>query len=120
MKFIETLKQLSQISINEKAVSKIENAYKTKLSEEVKKIISMHGETVFYDDFSLFRGLSVEEILDATDDMSVDFINKKLLPLFDVGDNDYIVFDFCEKCWYKFNIADEVKFSKADKIDKYL
>jgi hypothetical protein len=120
MKLNETLKQLSQVDINENSVNKIENAYKVKLSEELKKIVSLHGETIFYDDFSLLRGLSVKEILDASNDMSVDFIGKNLLPLFDVGDNDYFVFDFAEKCWYKFNIVDEVKFSKAETIDKYL
>lgn len=113
MKLTDILNQLSQVEANETLASKVESAYNTKLPKDVKKIISLHGETKFYNDFSLLRGLSLEEILDAPTDMAVDFVGKKFLPVFDLGDNDYIVFDLEEQAWYKFNIVDEVKFSKS-------
>lgn len=113
------LSKLTDITINEQAVAKIEMEYDAFLPNEVRRIISLHENSISYDDFSLLRGLSYAEIIDAPSDMSVDFIDKKILPLFDLGDNDYVVYDFGEQCWYKFNIADDVKFSKTMTLADY-
>ena len=120
MKLKDLLEKINDVPLNESLTKRIEARYKTKLSDEIKKIVSLSQETVFYEDRVLLRGLSNLEILNATEDLSVDFVGKSLLPLFDVGDNDFISYDFSENCWYMFNIVDEVKFKKASSIFSYL
>ena len=55
----------------------------------------------------------ITEIINATADLEVDFVAHALLPIFDIGDNDFVVFDFSENCWCLFNIVDEIKFRKT-------
>jgi len=120
MKLKDGMDHFANIEIDVAFITQLEKMYNSLLPNEIKLIASMSKETVFYDDFPLLRGLSNEEIIDASADMSVDFIGKNLLPLFDIGDNDYIVFDLAEKVWYKFDIVDEVKFSRAENLREYL
>ena len=120
MNLKDTISTLSNVQIDDVFVAQLDKMYGVSLPDEVRKIVSISTETVFYDDFSLLRGLSHAEILSASSDMSVDFIGKHLLPLFDVGDNDYIVFATAEKTWYRFNIVDEVEFDKAENLSVYL
>jgi hypothetical protein len=120
MNLKEILGKLADIQIDSGFVAQLKKMYKVDLPDEVKHIVSLSKDTVFYEDFSLLRGLSHAEISDASSDMAVDFIGKELLPLFDIGDNDYIVYDITEKVWCKFNIVDEVKFSKSKSISALL
>jgi hypothetical protein len=90
--------------------------YRTDFPKEVKQIVSLSKDTVFYSDLPILRGLSHKEIINVSDDMSVNFIEKRILPLFDIGDNDYIIYDIHEKTYYKFNITDEVKFDRSNNI----
>jgi hypothetical protein len=83
-------------------------------------MISINKNTVFYEEFPLLRGLSHKEIENASVDMSVDFVSKGILPLFDVGDNDYIAFNFVKNKWCKYNIADESEFSNVSSIFEYI
>lgn len=120
MNLKDTLSRLAVLPIDNSFVSKVEALYKTSIPDIVKSVLSISKETTFYDDFSLLRVLSNDEILNASSDMAVDFLGKHILPVIDVGDNDYIVYDLEEKCWYKFNIVDEIKFSKAISLSEYL
>ena len=120
MNLKDALAKLTDTRINDAFVWQLEKMYARSLPDEIKLIVSLSEETVFYDDFPLLRGLSNPEIAKASEDMHVDFIGKKLIPLFDVGDNDFIVFDLAEKVWYKFNIVDEIKFSPAGDLNEYL
>jgi len=120
MKLKETLNKLVNVIINEDFVKRVEAMYSREIPDEIKRIVSINKDTVFYDDFPLLRGLSHSEIFDSSHDMSVDFIHKGIIPLFDVGDNDYIVYDVLEKRWYTFNIVNEVKFNKASSLIEYL
>lgn len=119
MKLKDTLSKIAEVKIDADFTAQVEDMYKTAFPDEVKRILSLSNDTVSYDDFSLLRGLSHAEITYASADMTVDFIGKGILPLFDVGDNDYIVYDILEKAWCKFNIVDEVKFSETHNIFEY-
>ena len=119
MMFKYILHTLAAVQLKDDFIEVLEKNYNSVLPDVVKQIVSLSEDTVHYDDFSLIRGLSHDEIIDASTDMSVDFISKQLLPLFDLGDNDYIVYNVVEKTWYKFNIVDEIVFSKADDISEY-
>ena len=119
MKLKNTISKLNDVKIDNDFITQLENMYNAVLPDVVKRIASLSKDMVPYEDFSLLRGLSHAEIIDASADMSVDFISKHLIPFFDVGDNDFIVYDVVEQTWYKFNIADEVKFSKVQNLSDY-
>ena len=120
MNLKELISKTSGATINMDIVEAVECLYRVKLSDELKRIISLHNEVTFYNDRDILRGLSNVETLNATENLEVDFVGKSILPLFDIGDNDFIVFDFSEDCWYLFNIVDEIKFKKATSILDYL
>ncbi|MCL1994014.1 MAG: hypothetical protein FWG66_13800 [Spirochaetes bacterium] len=120
MELKELLKGLSQVQIDNLIVDKIENLYKTELPDDLKKIISLSKETTFYDDRDLLRGLSSDEILNASDNLELDFVALKLLPLFDIGDNNFIVYNFEKNCWSLFNIVDETLFNESSDLLKYI
>jgi len=120
MKLKEQLEKINDVQINEAFVNQVEGLYNKKIPDDVKKIISISSETVFYDDRPLLRGLSNSEIINAKDDLDVDFVSMLLLPIFDLGDNDFVTFDFSDNSWFLFNIVEEVKFKKAACISMYL
>jgi hypothetical protein len=120
MKLADVIKSLDQVQINKAFIDALEKFYGASFPDEVKRAASISSETVFYDDLPILRGLSNDEVMNASAELSVDFAYNHLLPLFDTGDNDYIVFDTKEKCWYLFNIVDETKFKKASKLSHYL
>jgi hypothetical protein len=120
VKLKEVVTKTNQSQSDSDFTNKVEKLYKVSLTDEVKKILSMDREVIFFDDLPILRKLSMDEVLNATQELSVDFIGKHLLPLLDIGDNDYIVFDVAESFWYKFNIVDEIKFSKAGTLQEYL
>lgn len=100
-------------------VTKIEKLYSVTLSSELACIVSNLGKTIFFDDNMFVRLLDFQEVLNAELDMNVEFITKGIVPIFDLGDNDYLSFDFKEQMWCKFNIVDELCFSYKAKLSDY-
>jgi len=62
--------------------------------------------------------LSHNEILNASEEFNVDFIGLQLVPVFDTGDNDYIVFDIKNGNWCKFNIVDSIQFKQKSLLNE--
>jgi hypothetical protein len=116
MKLKEALNKVDDASIDQTSVSKVEGKYGAKLSPEARKLLSVSRNTTVLEDKSIFRILSLAEILDASDDMAVDFVSQGLIPVIDVGDNDYITFDFRNQTWRMFNIVDEIAFDAKDSV----
>jgi bacterioferritin (cytochrome b1) len=115
----EFIKQLNNIPVVENIVAAIQEKYHCDLCVEAKRIVSFSPDGYFFDDENLYRILAVDEIIKATEELHVDFIQKKLLPLIDTGENNFIAFD-CEKDgWCKFNIVDEAKYHEAVSISEY-
>lgn len=67
-----------------------------------------------YKDNKNARLLLAQEIIDASEDMQVDFESFSLIPVFDIFDNDFICFQIKNGKWCVFNIVDEISF-KTDK-----
>ena len=114
----EYIRLTAESKINEDMVSAAEQVYKTKLPDNIKKFISSSNEGRFLDDN--FRALAFSEIIDAENDMHVDFVGKKLIPLFDCFDNDFIVYEFSSSYWAKFNIVDECLFKIKQNIEEVI
>lgn len=114
----EYLKKILTLEIDEKKVSLIEQQYSTSFPKIVKLIITNSDETVIFEDDS--RALSFSEMVDAEKDLHVDFKLKGIIPLFDCGDNDFIVFHYNNKKWSKFNIIDEISFKEKNTLEELL
>lgn len=114
----EYIQQLASVKINMEKVSKVANIYGKDLPEAVQEIVSASEESIFFDDNS--RILAFDEILDAEQDLHVDFKAKGMIPLADCGENDFIVYNIGEKNWSKFNIVDEVSFKKKESLEELL
>lgn len=113
----EYLQTLDNIEIDINMVSTVEKIYEGQISDIAKRIISNSKSTIFIDETRL---LSYNEILDAEEDLGVNFIQKQLLPLFDCGDNDFIVYHISNGKWSLFNIIDECVFKNASSFEELL
>ena len=66
------------------------------------------------------RILSIQEIIDASSDMQIDFITLKIIPFIDCYDNDYICYDFQSEGYLIFNTVDEVRFKHSKDLNYLL
>jgi hypothetical protein len=66
------------------------------------------------------RRLGHKDILSAEKDMNVPFSKLGLLPVFDKGDNNFVVYDFRNKKWKMFNIADGTQFNEGKPLGQML
>ncbi len=114
----EYLKQISQKEVDSDKVKRVASIYGNDMPEMLQKIISNSEETIFLDDG--IRILSFGEIVDAENDLHVEFSAKGMIPMADCGDNDFIVYHRDEKIWSKFNIIDETVFKKKNELDELL
>ena len=109
------LETINNIEINIEIVKSVEEHYKTKLPDGVKRIISVVLDDCFISEKC--RVLSVKEILRSEEFTGVDFTSLNMLPLIDCKDNDYIVYYFSENKYLMYNVFDEVGFREADSLE---
>lgn len=114
------LQSISSVSIDLKAVAAVEKAYAAQFPEDVQKIISCAGKGGFFEGDNFCRQLPLEDIVSAQKDLNVNFATLGILPLFDKGDNDYVVFNIRKKKWEMFNIVDEISFMTGESLEKLL
>jgi hypothetical protein len=119
MTIYDFINKIDSLPINDKFTRQIEQLYETELNAYVKKILSFDSDGVFFENDDILRLLAHKEIVNAVADLSVDFTGMKLIPVFDTGDNDYIVFDTDNNCWSKFNIVDSVKFKQRQSLSEF-
>ena len=112
--FIELLDAVIE---NDEAVNAVEEAYKITLSDQARKMVSLSADPQFTEDW---RSLSFDEIMNSTKCLKYDFLDKHLLPMVDVSDNDFIVFNPESEVWEKYNIIDELSFDEAEDIKELL
>ena len=109
------LEQILKETVDGGRVSEVERVYGAELPEVLKKIISNNEETIFLDDG--VRILAFKEILNAKEELHVDFKADGIIPVADCGENDFIVYHFKETFWSKFNIIDEISLKKEKSIE---
>ncbi len=64
------------------------------------------------------RLLSKEEILNYKEELSVEMDN--IIPLIDLYDNNFLIYNITEDVFEKINIVDETVFGKTNTIENYL
>lgn len=116
----EFLSSLNKTAISTENVDKIKQIYGCTPSVELKKILSFDNNGIFFDGGSFCRLLSLDEIINATRELHVDFVKHGFVPLFDIEDNNFIVWDFANNCWKKFNIVDETPYGTRKSLTEIL
>ena len=120
MKLRDALAKLEKVEIDKESISEIEALYKTKFSNELQKVISLNKDGVSYDEKSVFNGLSANAILNAYNDLYIDFVSLNLVPLFDIGDNEYIVYNTKKRCYALYDISDDDEYREASDLLEYV
>lgn len=114
----EYLQSVNRFAIDQNKLQTIYAIYTGRFPETLERIISGSNESVFFDDDT--RILSFAEMVDAEQDLHIDFKRKELMPIADCGDNDFIVYDYANNVWAKFNIVDETIFMKRAELGELL
>jgi len=113
----EYMIQVKDFEINREKAAEVEKVYHTEFPLLVQAIISNVSQSVFLEDC---RVLAYSEIINAKEDLKVDFTAKKMIPLFDCGENDFIVYHFDTKKWSMYNIIDNCSFKERETPDELL
>lgn len=119
MDYVSFIEGLNKQPFNGDKIDKIKALYSVELPSQVESVVSALDETLFFENDSFVRLLSLQEVLEAETDMNVELVYNGILPLFDLGDNDYLSFDFTKGMWCKFNIVDELGFSYKSSLTEY-
>lgn len=114
----EFIDNLMSQKVDSVKVKQIQGKYGAVFPKIIQQIISYATESVFFDDGT--RILSFAEIEDADKDLHVDFVKRKLLPLADYGDNDFIVYHCNNDTYSMFNIIDECIFQNSSTLGDLL
>lgn len=86
-------------------------------NKELQEILKyVEEEPVFLS--SEMRLLSKEEILNYKEELSVEMDN--IIPLIDLYDNNFLIYNINEDVFEKINIVDETVFGKTNTIENYL
>lgn len=84
------------------------------------KLLSFGGIFLEVTKSTQWRFLEIDEVENASQELNVDFVGKKLLPLIDCFDNNYLVFNVEKKSFMMINIVDEVLFPISSQMDDFL
>ena len=101
-------------------VLKICNTYKKSVPLFVQKLISMSETEMFLDGEKFCRFMAFDEIICAREELHVDFSRYGIIPFFDTGDNDFIVYDCENNIWKIFNIVDKISFLEKNTLNEFL
>lgn len=116
----EFIRRLQQASPATAAAAPIEKKYHTRLSNELRTILSLCPESIFWSGNRFCRLLTLPEIVQASENLHFDFIQLKIIPFFDCGENDFIVYLLAENKWAMLNIVDEVCWKKNHQLEALL
>ena len=109
----EFLQIVNDAVVDEDLVNKLEEKYNHTFPTLVKKIISLSNEPIFGEDW---RNLQYVEILDPEKTLKYNFAERNQIPLLDVFDNNYLVFDYSDSLWKAVNLTDEVEYDEAEDL----
>ncbi|MCI6664314.1 MAG: hypothetical protein MSL09_08895 [Spirochaetia bacterium] len=103
---------------NESLITKIETKYGKIEDSFVKQLLSVRLDDNFLDSEDILRFLTISEILSADENLSVSFSLKNTIPMFDIGDNDFIIYQLNSKKWACMNIIDGTIFSEKETLEE--
>lgn len=93
------------------------NKFASMENQELQEILKYVGtEPIFF--YDEMRLLSEEEIINYKEELGIKIDN--IIPLIDLYDNDFLIYNTNENVFEKLNITDETFFDKTNTIEKYL
>ena len=111
---------MSSLPADNVEIEELEKAYSEKLPEDLLKIYSItSGGFVQIDEYDSWRLYNPKEIKGASDELHIDFINLRIMPIFDCKDNNFICFDFNSKKYRMYNIVTEMDFDEAEELSYF-
>jgi len=116
----EFLSDIKTQPINTNFIKKLEKTYGASIDSYISRLLSKAPNGVFFEGDGVSKILSHDWILEASDDMEVDFIKWQLIPVFDMLDNDFVCYDVANGNWCMFYIATELKFNEGRTLEEYL
>lgn len=114
----EYLDALKSVDIKKERVDKLIEIYGNEIPDIVQRIASFDMEDYFLDDE--IRILSFEGILFADDDLNARFKDARLIPLADLMDGDYAVYNCVTGKWNMCNAYEGILFNEQDSLEKIL
>ena len=114
----EYLDALEAVEINKERVDKLIEIYGNEIPTIVQKIASFDMEDYFLGDE--IRILSFDGIIYADDDLNARFKDARLIPLADLMDGDYAVYNCVTGKWNMCNAYEGILFDEQDSLEKLL
>ena len=98
----------------------VENKFGEINDSFVKQLLSVRLNDNFLESDDILRFLSLAEILNADESLGTNFSSRRIIPFFDTGDNDFIVYLLKNKKWAFMNIIDEAIFDETNSLEELL
>ena len=114
----EYLNSLGAVEINKERVDKLIEIYGNGIPTIVQQIASYDMEDYFLEDE--IRILSFNGIIFADDDLNARFKDARLIPLADLMDGDYAVYNCVTGKWNMCNAYEGILFNEQDSLEQLL
>ena len=114
----EFISGVNNVSLNLEIEAKVKNVYGASVPDCILKMLSARPEGEFFDSDDVCRIMSVDEILNASKELGVDFGAAEKIPVFDVGDNCFVCYDLKVNVWLKYNIDDMTSYGRKASLNE--
>jgi hypothetical protein len=102
---------------NDRYLKRIAEIYKDNLPSEIIELYDItEGGFIQIDEHESWRILIPRDILDAPEELKVDFPLFRKLPIIDCKDNNFICYDFKSGMFQLYNIVDNIAFKNVKKL----
>lgn len=116
----EYLDNSNLISFNTQKINELENLYGGKIRDlDVKKILSSAGDKSLFLD-GIWRALSYNEIVNFDQYNKTNLKEKHLIPIFDILDDTFIVYNIDTGSYAKYNIIDNRLYETESNLREYI
>lgn len=114
----EFIRDFKMLLIDNGTLTELYKIYSEDIPDNVKRIAIMCMDECFLEDGG--RLLSYYEVCHSDEEYGTNFVQTKMIPLLDMGDNDFIVYDLSSNLWKKYNIVDYVVFEESSDLENIL
>lgn len=102
---------------NASLMEALKHKYSVSFPESIGKNLSVLPQGGFLEGDDFCRVMSSSEIVSANETLHTDFVGKKLIPILDLGDNVFVVFDGNRQEFGRFSLNDELVYTHSDKLE---
>lgn len=92
--------------------------YGVSFPESIGRILAVLPQGGFLEGDDFCRVMSSSEIVSANETLHTDFVGKKLLPILDLGENIFVVFDSSRQEFGRFSLNDDLVYWRSKKLNE--